>query len=65
MPDDLTDEIAAAAQRPQSTSVDGEALTERSIADQIAADRYLRAQEAARLNHGGLRFSKIVPPGAT
>ena len=61
--DELADEIAASALRPQSTSVDGEQITERSLADQIAADKYLKSQQAVQQSPFGIRFAKIVPPG--
>ena len=35
-----------------------------TAADQIAADRYLASKQAVRSKRLGLRFTKIVPPGA-
>lgn len=63
--DTISEEIAANALRPQSTTVDGEQITERSLADQIAADKYIRSNQGSRSTSFGLRFGKIVPPGAT
>lgn len=45
--------IAENAAKPQSASGDGEAVSQFSISDQIAADRYRRDQQA--------RDSKVMP----
>ncbi len=57
--------IAAAALGPKSVSVDGQTVTEHSIADLIAADRYLSQQAAATAKPlgFGIRIQRIVPPG--
>ncbi len=65
MSDEITDQIASNALQPQSMSVDGQTVTEHSLQDQIAAAKFLQAQTAAQGSNCGLRFSKIVPPGAT
>lgn len=61
---DPNDIIREAMLNPQSVAVKSTNITERPIADLIAAQRHL-ANEAAGTgrNHQGLRFSKIVPPG--
>lgn len=62
--DDINTEIAANAQRPRSSSKDGENVQEHAIQDQIAAAQHLAAQSAASQPHFGLRFTKLIPPGA-
>lgn len=62
-PTDLTDTIATEAASPVSSSGDGQTATGRSIADLIAADRYLAAKAAARRKRRGLIFNKLLPPG--
>lgn len=67
MPDastDLGDTIANAATTPSSASSDGQSVSARPVNEIIEADRYLRAKESAAKKHRGLRFAKIVPPGA-
>jgi len=62
----LSDQIAADAIKPQSFSADGISVGNRSLADQIAADKYGRANAAAASPVKALKtmFMKIVPPGA-
>lgn len=59
---DLRDELAANALRPQSTSTDGETIVERSIDDQIKADKYLKSENAVTGPNFGLAFARIIPP---
>ncbi len=59
----IADEILANALRPQASAVDGQSVTERSLADQIAADKYLKSQQAVQSAPFGVRYAKIVPPG--
>jgi len=49
---------------PASAEVDGVRVNQHSIRDQIAADRHLRASEAAKKTPYGLRFAKLANPGA-
>lgn len=66
MPDnDITDAIRENASGPAKASGDQGSFEQHSIPDQIAADRYLAAKAAARKAHRGLRFTRIIPPGAT
>jgi hypothetical protein len=64
-PSDLEAAIETAAENPQSANVDGVSVTQRSISELIEADKYLEAKKAARRKNRGLRYTKIVPPGAT
>jgi hypothetical protein len=64
-PSDLEAAIETAAENPQSANVDGVSVTQRSVSELIEADKYLEAKKAARRKNRGLRYTKIVPPGAS
>lgn len=66
MADDLESTIEDAAANPASVSVDGQTVQTRSLSELIEADRYLRSKEAAASGKrpGGIRFTKLIPPGA-
>lgn len=64
MPDDLEQTIRDNAAGPSKTAIDGESVEQHPLPDQIAADRYLRSQQATRSKNLGLKFTKVVPPGA-
>jgi hypothetical protein len=58
-----SDDINNNAQAPQSASGDQGSVTQHSIPDQIAADKYAQAQRAAqRGGLAGIRFIKTVMP---
>lgn len=65
MPDasDLSDDIASAAQKPASASIDGNSVTSRSIDDKLKARDDAAGQEAAQSDRPGLgiRFQKFRP----
>jgi hypothetical protein len=63
-PSDLETKISDAADGPQTANVDGVSVTQRSLRELIEADQYLEAKKAARRKNRGLRYTKIVPPGA-
>ena len=64
MADDLKDAIRQNAQGPKQVSTDGVNVEQHSLADQIAADKYLAAKDAAARNPAkGFTRVKIVPPG--
>jgi hypothetical protein len=63
-PSDLENTIETAAENPQSASVDGVTVTQRSLSELIEADKYLQAKKASRRKNRGLRYTRIVPPGA-
>jgi len=56
--------IAQASVDPQSATIDGQSVTDRSAADKIMLRNDLAGQGAAAKAGFGLRFQKIVPPGA-
>jgi transposase len=64
MADDIEQSIRENAQRPAKTSVDSVNVEQHSLADQIEADRYLASKQATRSKRLGLRFTKVIPPGA-
>ena len=64
----LSDKITTDAEKAQSVTNDGVSVTQRSLADQIAADKYLRgvaALDDSTNKNLGLRITQLVPPGAT
>ncbi len=65
MPDDLEETIRDNAQGPAKAAGDAGSVEQHSLPDQIAADRYLKSQQAAKSKSLGVRFTKIIPPGAS
>lgn len=65
MADELKDKIKENAAGPASAEVDGQRVTQHNLKDQIEADRYTKSSEAVAKSGRGLRFSKLVPPGAS
>jgi hypothetical protein len=64
MADDLEDEIHKNAEGPAKASGDAGSVEQHKLAEQIEADRYLASKDAVKKPRRGLRFTKIVPPGA-
>ena len=64
LPEDLDDTIKQNAEGPARVTGDAGSVEQHSLKDQIEADRYLASKEAAKKKNRGLRFSKLVPPGA-
>ncbi len=64
MADDLKDKIRENAQGPAKVAGDAGSVEQHKLADQIEADKYLASKEAAKRKSRGLRFNKLVPPGA-
>jgi len=64
MADDLKDAIKQNAKGPKQASADGVSAQQHSLADQIAADKYLAGKDAASRNPAkAFTRVKIVPPG--
>lgn len=63
MPENLDETIRENAEGPAKASGDSGSMEQHPLGEQIEADRYLRSKEAAKKGTG-IRFSKIVPPGA-
>jgi hypothetical protein len=53
------------AEGPARASGDSGSMEQHKLSDQIAADRYLNSKDAAKSKTRGLRFTKLVPPGAS
>ncbi len=64
MADDLQDEIRENAQGPAKVSGDAGSVEQHKLSEQIAADKHLASKEAVTQSKRGLRFNKLVPPGA-
>lgn len=64
MADDLSNSIRDNAQAPAKASGDAGSVEQHKLTEQIEADRYLASKEAAKSKKRGLRFNKLVPPGA-
>ena len=63
-PTTIEDAIEQNAKGPKRVQVANQSVEPQAIADQIKADEYLAAKSAAKKAQMGLRFSKIIPPGA-
>jgi hypothetical protein len=62
--DQLAENIRDSALKPAKASGDAGSVEQHKLSDQIAADRYLSSKGAADTAKRGLRFNKLVPPGA-
>lgn len=62
--DDLEETIRKNAKAPAKASGDSGSVEQHPLKDQIEADRYLASKQAAKAKRLGIRFSKLVPPGA-
>lgn len=59
------DAIANNATGPMKITGDEGSVQQHPLPDQIAADRYLRARAASKNKGlGGIKFTKLIPPGA-
>lgn len=59
--DDLIDDIAA---NPKKVTGDAGSVEEHPIPDLLALRKARQAEEAAAKPARGLRFTKLIPPGA-
>lgn len=66
MADEITpSDIVDAALSPQSTTIDGNTVTARPIADLVEAKQQAELASAVNTRTSrGIRFNKLVPPGA-
>ena len=64
MAEDLDNVIRDNASGPAKAAGDGISIEQHSLADQIAADKYLSQKAAGRNPAKALTRVKIVPPGA-
>lgn len=63
-PESIEDAIEQNAKGPKRVQVANQSVEQQSIDDLIKADEYLAAKQAAAKPHFGVRFAKIIPPGA-
>lgn len=61
---ELDDTIRENAKGPAKAAGDAGSIEQHKLPDQIAADRHLAAKDAVKSPRRGLRFNKLVPPGA-
>jgi hypothetical protein len=66
MSDELRDKIETAAGSPQRVRTDAGEVEAHDLEQMIAADKYLSAKAATSSGstRRGLRFNKLIPPGA-
>lgn len=68
MSDELRDKIAETAAGPKRVRTDAGEVEAQDLASMIEADKYLSARNAATSSNTnkrrGLRFNKLLPPGA-
>ena len=64
MAEDLDSAIKTNAEGPAKATSDGTSVEQHTLADQIAADKYLASKRAGRNPARALTRVKIVPPGA-
>lgn len=67
MPDDVADKISDAAKSPQRVRTDAGEVEAHDLSQLIEADKYLASRAAANSTSSkrrGLRFNKLIPPGA-
>lgn len=66
MSDELRDKIADVASGPKRVRTDAGEVESQDVASMIEADKYLSARAASNSSNTrrGLRFNKIIPPGA-
>ena len=61
---EIEESIRNNAQSPAKASGDAGSVEQHNLKDQIEADKYLASKRATQTKNRGLRFNKIVPPGA-
>lgn len=64
MPENLDDTIRQNAQGPAKAAGDAGSVEQHKLTEQIEADKFLAAKDAVNKPSRGLRFNKLVPPGA-
>ncbi len=58
----IREQLIRSAGQPKSITVDGETFIQHGLTELIAA--YQAVQKMTPKKNGGLRFTKLVPPGA-
>lgn len=62
--DNLEDKIRDNAAGPAKVSGDAGSVEQHKLTEQVEAAKFLASKEAVKKKGRGLRFSKLVPPGA-
>ena len=62
--DDLEDALRENARGPKRAKGDAGEVEQHSLKEQLEADRYLASKKAVKSKRAGLKFTKLVPPGA-
>ncbi len=65
MAENLEDQIRENASGPAKASGDAGSVEQHKLTEQIAADKHLADKQAVTKPTRGLRFNKLVPPGAS
>ena len=60
----VDDPIAESAAGPQHITIDGRSTSEHALSEQIAADKYRRANAASGRRGFGIQVAKLIPHGA-
>jgi len=63
-PENISEAILQAALGPKSSSENGRSVQEHDLDQLMRLERHLASKTAGTRNRFGVRFSKIVPPGA-
>ena len=63
MAENLEEKIVDNASGPAKVTSDGVSVEQHSLADQIAADKYLASKTATQRKGLGIKFSKLSPSG--
>ena len=63
MSEELDNSIETNAAGPRKASGDSGSVEQHSLADQIAADKYLESKKASRTQGLGIKLVKISPGG--
>ncbi len=64
MPEKLDQNIRDNAAGPAKATGDSGSVEQHKLRDQVEADRYLESKKATRRKGVGVKFAKLVPPGA-
>ena len=64
MADTIEQAIEENALGPKRATGDEGSVEQHSLLDQIAADKHLATRAAVRLRRRGIRFIRLIPPGA-
>ena len=64
MSDNLQETIRENAAGPAKVAGDAGSVQQHKLTEQIAADKHLASKQAVAKASRGLRFNKLVPPGA-